>query len=250
LATSEGFLCRFMIIVNADDWGRSRDETDAALSCYLKGRVSSVSAMVFMEDSHRAARLAKEVGLDVGLHLNFSVPFSGEGASSHLAKFHERIVSFLRLNKYAVLIYNPFLRKLFQSVFQAQVDEFCRLYEKSPSHFDGHQHMHLCANLLFANLIPEGAKVRRSFSFFKGEKSLINRKYREVVDRRLASKYRLTDYFFALSQQLQEDRLSRVAHLARTATVELMTHPVRPEEYHFLVSDRFLALLFSIQLSR
>ena len=48
-----------MITINADDWGRSEAETDAALFCYVNGRISSVSAMVFMEDSERAAELAK-----------------------------------------------------------------------------------------------------------------------------------------------------------------------------------------------
>jgi len=62
-----------MLIINADDWGRSRTETDAALQCYEKGRITSASAMVFMEDSERAADIAKENQVDVGLHLNFSV---------------------------------------------------------------------------------------------------------------------------------------------------------------------------------
>ena len=56
-----------MLIINADDWGRSVAETDAAFQCYTKGRVTSVSAMVFMADSERAAELAKENELDGGL---------------------------------------------------------------------------------------------------------------------------------------------------------------------------------------
>jgi len=47
-----------MLIVNADDWGRSLAETDAALRCLKRGRITSVSAMVFMQDFKRAARLA------------------------------------------------------------------------------------------------------------------------------------------------------------------------------------------------
>ena len=61
-----------MLIINADDWGRSRAETDAALRCYQGGRITSVSAMVFMADSERASELAKENELDMGLHLSFS----------------------------------------------------------------------------------------------------------------------------------------------------------------------------------
>ena len=66
-----------MLIINADDFGRSVAETDAALRCYIAGRITSVSAMVFMADSERAAELAKENELDVGLHLNFTERFTG-----------------------------------------------------------------------------------------------------------------------------------------------------------------------------
>ncbi len=43
-----------VLIVNADDWGRDRETTDHTLECVVGGAVSSVSAMVFMEDSTRA----------------------------------------------------------------------------------------------------------------------------------------------------------------------------------------------------
>ena len=59
-----------MLIINADDWGRSVGETDAAFRCYTKSRVTSVSAMVFMADSQRAAELAKENELEVGLWIS------------------------------------------------------------------------------------------------------------------------------------------------------------------------------------
>ncbi len=43
-----------MIVINADDLGRTEAETEAALSCFNQGRITSTSAMVFMEDSERA----------------------------------------------------------------------------------------------------------------------------------------------------------------------------------------------------
>ncbi|HET6489004.1 MAG TPA: ChbG/HpnK family deacetylase, partial [Syntrophales bacterium] len=66
-----------MLIVNADDWGRNRVATDRSLELHRNGRITAVSAMVFMEDSERAAELARMNGLDVGLHLNFTTPFNG-----------------------------------------------------------------------------------------------------------------------------------------------------------------------------
>jgi hypothetical protein len=92
--------------------------------------------------------------------------------------------------------------------------------------------------MLMAAPIPRGLKVRRGFSFGAGEKSLMNRGYRAIVDRWLCSRYSATDYFFALSQQLTEDRFARVKSLASNQTVELMTHPVIPREQAFLSSER------------
>jgi len=242
------FHCRQpMLIVNADDWGRSVEETDRALCCAQNGCVTSVTAMVFMQDSHRAATIAKDKSLDAGLHLNLSQPFTGDVSDGRLIEGHRRIVRFLRRSKYALLIYNPFLRESFRRVYEAQASEFERLYGRPPSHIDGHQHMHLCSNMLMDEIIPAGTKVRRSFTFFPGEKDLINRFYRRWVDGKLARRHRLTDYFFDLSQNLAPQKLARVAHFACDASVELMTHPVRQAEYELLLSGVFRNLTENIQ---
>jgi predicted glycoside hydrolase/deacetylase ChbG (UPF0249 family) len=233
-----------MLIINADDWGRSVVETDAALKCYRQRRITSVSAMVLMQDSKRAARLAKDYELDdVGLHLNFSEEFTDKNCSERLKEHHGRIIRFLKRGKYAQLLYNPFLRKAFAYCYYAQVEEFMRLFEKSPSHIDGHHHMHLCANVLFSSMIPGGTKLRRNFSFWPGEKTMLNRTYRWLVDRWLACRYRLTDYFFDLTECIQGEKLDRVATLAKSSNVELMTHPIVNAEQEYLMGDEFGIML-------
>jgi predicted glycoside hydrolase/deacetylase ChbG (UPF0249 family) len=238
-----------VLIINADDWGRSVAETDAALKCYTEGRITSVSAMVFMQDSERAAKLAKNYELDdVGLHLNFSEEFTDKSCSETLKETQERIIRFLKRGKYAQLLYHPFLRKTFACCYQAQVEEFVRLFEKLPSHIDGHHHMHICANLLLSNMIPAGTKLRRNFSFWPGEKNMLNRTYRCLVDRWLACRYRLTDYFFDLTQCIQEKKMDRVAALAKSSNVELMTHPIVNEEEEYLMSDEFQVILQHLEI--
>jgi predicted glycoside hydrolase/deacetylase ChbG (UPF0249 family) len=232
-----------MLIINADDWGRSEAETDSALKCYKAERITSVSAMLFMADSERAADLAKEGRLTVGLHLNFSEPFTGTTNSPRLNDCHRRTVNYLKTNKYAQLIYNPLLRKAFSYSCLAQLDEFRRLYQTEPSHIDGHHHMHLCANMLFSGAIPAGMRMRRNFSFWPGEKSLLNRVYRALVDRWIAHKYWIADYFFDLTQCLRENKLHRVAALAKSNRVELMTHPVDRTEADYLASTEFYEFL-------
>jgi chitin disaccharide deacetylase len=237
-----------MLIINADDWGRSAVETDAAFRCYKANRITSVSAMVFMEDSERAAEFAKGDGLDVGLHLNFTERFVTNECCAALDEHQNELVRFLRRNKYSQLLYNPFLRNAFSYSYEAQTEEFVRLFGKQPSHIDGHHHMHLCANLFFTDMIPVGTKVRRNFSFWQGEKSLLNRTYRALVDRWLAGRYCLTDYFFDLTQCIEANKLDRVAALAMSSNVELMTHPIVRAEEKYLMSAEFHALLQALEI--
>lgn len=237
-----------MLIINADDWGRSLAETDAALACAQVGRVTSVSAMVFMADSERAAKLAHEHHVDVGLHLNLTEKFTGDSVPRAVTEDHTRVIRYLKGSKRAQLIYHPLLRKQFTAAFTAQLIEFQRLYGQPPSHVDGHHHMHLCSNLLLSGVVPAGMRMRRNFSFWPGEKSFLNRSYRALVDRWLARKFRLPDYFFCVLQSSRAGRMDRIKTLARSANVELMTHPAVAEESRYLMSHEFASLLQGLQL--
>jgi hypothetical protein len=235
-----------MLIINADDWGRNRTATDRSLQCHGEGRVTAASAMVFMEDSQRAAELARARGLDMGLHLNFTLPFTDDGRRERLKERQRRIAAYLLKHKYRLLFYNPALRNDFEYVYGMQVEEYARLYGRPPSRIDGHHHMHLCANMLYGRIIPAGTRVRRNFSFSPGEKSPLNRLYRAAVDARLRRRYHCTDYFFRLLPLSPGDRIGRIASLARRSTVELAVHPEAPVEFDFLMSQAFASLLAGV----
>src|ERR1700742_3119003 len=66
-----------LLIVNADDLGWNRGATDLTIASFGAGQVTSATALVHMEDSERAATLAREHDLPTGLHLNLSDPFTG-----------------------------------------------------------------------------------------------------------------------------------------------------------------------------
>jgi predicted glycoside hydrolase/deacetylase ChbG (UPF0249 family) len=237
-----------MLIINADDVGRSRAETDIAVALFRERRLTSGTFMMFMEDTERAVELARERGMNTGLHLNLSQRYNGRLPSPAAQSAHERVVRFMKSSKFAVLLYHPGLRGAFRDVFRSQADEYERLFGRPPRHVDGHQHRHLCANLICEEIIPRGCSVRRNFSFFPGDKSWINRAYRRWVDARLARRYRLTDYFFSLAQCLRGGRTRVPAELAGEHRVELMTHPVQPDEAAFLRSAEFDRVFDKIQL--
>jgi predicted glycoside hydrolase/deacetylase ChbG (UPF0249 family) len=233
---------RGALIVNADDWGRDRENTDRTLDCVSRGTVSSVSAMVFMEDSERAASIARAEGVDAGLHLNFTTPFSTKDCPSKLITCQGEIARCLLANRIAQVLFHPALMNSFEYVVSAQLDEFYRIYGEAPKRLDGHHHMHLCSNVLFARLLPAGTVVRRNFTFQPGEKVWFNRLYRQLVDRQLARRHHTTDLFFSLIPFDPPERLLRIFKLTEAFTVEVETHPVRLEEYEFLMGDEILHL--------
>jgi predicted glycoside hydrolase/deacetylase ChbG (UPF0249 family) len=238
------------LIVNADDWGLDRNTTDRILECALRGAISSASAMVFMSDSERAAALARERNVDVGLHLNFTEAFSAPIGHARLAEHHARVANFLLRNRFSQVVYHPRLTNSFEYLVSAQLEEFRRIYGFAPERIDGHHHMHLCANVLFGEFVPEGTLVRRNFSFARGEKSWTNRLYRKFVDGRLKRRHRLADFLFSLAPVQTSERLQRIVSLARQAFVELETHPANPEEFRFLGSGEMQELLGDLPIAR
>lgn len=238
------------LIVNADDWGRDVETTDRILECVTVGTVSSASAMVFMKDSERAAELARERAVDCGLHLNFTMPFSASDCVPRLKEHQEAIMRYLRRHRLAQAVYHPGLTSSFRYVVEAQIEEFTRIFGNAPRRLDGHHHMHLCANVLLGRLLPDGTIVRRNFSFSPREKRRINRLYRSAIDRILAKRHLLTDYFFSLPPLEPLSRIDAIFSTARQFVVEVETHPVNPEEYRFLRSGEIQRRAGDLQIAQ
>lgn len=234
-----------MLIINADDWGAADFVTNRILECIKHGIVNSTSAMVFMKDSVNAAELARVNNVDTGLHLNLTTQFTESGLSSSLLKHQDKLISYLRNYKISQLIYNPFLHNQFEYVFKAQYEEYERLYSRAPLRIDGHHHMHLCANMLIGDFIPHGKRVRRNFTFINGEKNLMNRTYRAVVDLLINRRYISTRYFISIRQISNNEEKKRIAALnsflglARTANLEIMIHPHQEQDFEYVLCDQF-----------
>ncbi len=241
---------RATVIINADDWGLDADTTGRTLDCVLRGSISSVSAMVFMEDSERAAVLARQHSIDVGLHLNLTAPFSASECSTRLKESQQKIAGFLRCHRFAPVVYHPGLASSFRSVVEAQLKEFERLYGHLPARVDGHHHMHLCANVVLGRLLPAGIMMRRNFSFTSGEKGYFNRCYRRWQDRVLTRRYRLTDHFFCLTPLAPLDRLQSIFELAVRCKVEVEAHLQNEDEYRFLMDGELTRCIGEVTVAR
>src|SRR5258708_450917 len=205
--------------------------------------------MLFMADSQRAAELARDYSVDVGLHLNFTTSFTSPQTPAGLMHHQQLLMRFLRGNRFAKTVFHPALHGSFKYVVAAQLEEFRRLLGVEPKHIDGHHHMHLCANVLLGDLLPAGTAARRTFSFQAGEKSMTNRFFRKLSDNKLARKHRVADYFFSLPPLEPTERLERIVELAKQFVVEVETHPANPEEYRFLTDGRIFDLIGDVPLA-
>ena len=249
LSAGEGKTRHAVLIINADDWGRDTEVTDHTLRCVTRGVVSSVSAMVFMEDSERAAAIARDQNIDAGLHVNLTSTLNARNCSSGLQQDQQKLARFLRASPLCPAIYHPGLARVFASVVEAQLHEYERLYRMPPRRLDGHHHMHLCANVQRQKLLPEGVIARRNFSFAAGEKSALNRLYRRWQDRRLAQRHQMTDFFFSLPPIDPPGRLEKIFALATQFSVELETHPVNAAEYEFLTGGSLIRRLGTTKIA-
>lgn len=235
-----------MLIVNADDLGWNTTATARILRTHAKGRITSASAMVFMESCEQSADAILASGIDLGLHLNFTSPFGSGRASDRLRDHQARTARFLR-SRVGALVFNPMLRRSFEYVTRVQIDEFERLFGRVPTHIDGHHHAHLCMNMLVGAYLPPASVVRRTFTFFAGERSGLNRLYRSMIDWRVCRMHRCVDMFFSLTHYNDAARLRKLAALTAQHDVELMVHPERPDDFRLLMGDVFGSFIAGVE---
>ena len=90
----DSLLVTGLLIVNADDFGGNPLATDRIVECFAARRITSTSAMVHMKDSARAARLAQNGELAVGLHLNLTQAFDDPETPAGVRERQARAVAY------------------------------------------------------------------------------------------------------------------------------------------------------------
>ena len=227
-----------MLIVNADDLGASRSTTDPVIEGFAIGAITSTSAMVWMPDTIRAAQLAVDRGLPVGLHLNLTLPF---GADEVPAAARERQLALTAAfgseswrGEDQPAVDGPAIA----AAITEQLDEF-RARFGEPTHVDGHHHVHVHP-LVLAQL-PRTYPIRPPLSFFPG---------RGLHQRRLLRRFRTPETCLAfehLHPDLGGEGLERLAPAGRRC-LEVMTHPAQAAQMAALRGDRWRQALATLPL--
>jgi chitin disaccharide deacetylase len=235
-----------LLIINADDWGYDTSTTEAIDECFRAGSVTSVSAMVYMSDSARAAKLAASGREPVGLHLNLTEAFSDPACPEGVRVRQQRLVRHFAGPHWRMWGFSPTLFTQVEDCIADQLAAFRDLYGREPTHIDGHEHVHQSLGVMFARSIPSSGNMRPSFTFMPGEKSIVNRLARSFVNRLMRVRFRSPRYLFDLREihpELGGAGLERKLDLSHRHTVEVMTHPAHPDEHAILLDDSWALLL-------
>lgn len=242
-----------MLIVNADDLGLRASMTDATLAAWRAGAVTSASAMVHMPDSVRAAALAREAGLPVGLHLNLTESFSGPGVPSAVRERQRRAVAVFRPLRLMRWAYLPGVAGLIAAAIDDQLEAFAVLYGGPPDHYDGHQHVHVCPNVARSRALPAGLPTRGAADVPLGERNGVRataRRARGALT--IPARPRPARFFYLVDvhPSLGGRGLDQALALARGpgSSVEVMVHADWAADRSVLTSEEWARQLAGVPL--
>jgi chitin disaccharide deacetylase len=231
-----------MLIVNADDFGGSSTATNAICEAFDAAAITSASGMVWMRDSERAAGIAAERGLPLGLHLNLTLPFSGRDVPQGVQERQQQLTEIFTRDGWWKEAARRFDRELLRAAIEDQVERFREQFGE-PTHIDGHHHVHLYEAVL--DLLPRTWPLRPPLR--APAQAGARRNLRE---RRLHRRFRAPDLSFAFERVhpavggIGLEVLDR----ARDVCVEVMTHPRKPSEGEVLLAPEWRATLDSLPL--
>jgi predicted glycoside hydrolase/deacetylase ChbG (UPF0249 family) len=121
------------ISICADDIGQDPAIAEGCLELFALGRLNQISVLSqspFIKDHLQQISLARQQGLQVGLHFNLTLPFNDTTFCMPLGR--------LVLQSHLGLL----SKRSIQQALDAQVKQFEDLFQFSPDFIDGHQHVH------------------------------------------------------------------------------------------------------------
>ncbi len=135
------------LVITADDLGIHAKRDEGILAAFRAGAITQASLMVEGVSAREAARLAKEAGLPLGLHLDLTETPPAAPPSEVRTLLD---AGGAKLGKHGLR--DAVARGAVDPAHvaretQAQIDRFAELTGARPTHVDGHQHAHIVAEL-------------------------------------------------------------------------------------------------------
>jgi chitin disaccharide deacetylase len=232
-----------VLIIGADDLGASAATTQAIFDAFAAGSVTSTSAMVWMRDSAGAAAAAAERDVPTGLHLNLTRPYDGPGVPAGVRERHAALAGRIEPDGWRDgQLSTEVDLALLRDVVSDQLGEFRRQFG-DPTHVDGHHHVHVYPAV--SACLPPELPIRS-----------LPRAARDVTAPASARELRLRGRFMVPELTLDLAQVHpelggaglQLLRLARSATVEVVTHPVFPEQRRLLAGADWRAALASLEV--
>jgi chitin disaccharide deacetylase len=241
-----------MLIVNADDWGLREEVTDAILTCWRAGAISAASGMTLMADSRRAAALAAESRLPLGLHLNLTTPFTGKDVASDRRLRQGRACEYFAGPRRRRFVFDPRARPLLERCVSDQIEGFTEEYGAAPAHADGHEHIHVCPTVFSTRTLGSLRSLRAAHSFPRGRSSYPKRLHRAALNWCVRRRFDAVRFLSLrdLHPDLGGSGLDRELKAAGEGgrDVELMVHPAWDDERRVLLSTGWRETLSRLEL--
>jgi chitin disaccharide deacetylase len=226
-----------VLIVNADDVGASPNATDAAIEAFGRGAICSCSAMVWMRDSARAAQLARDRDMPVGLHLNLTLPFDATEVPRVARERQLRLTETLHAGSWREDIADRPPRQLLLDAVSDQLEQFRELFGE-PTHLDGHHHVHVLDAVL--DVLPTDLVIRPILREGAQADARASRRERRLHRRFQAPSVTLA--FEHIHPALGGAGFAALER-ARSDLVEVMCHPQQAGQLEALMSVEWRAAL-------
>jgi len=205
------------LVVNADDFGFTRDVNQGILEAHQNGILRAATLMAngaAFEDAVRAAH--ENPGLDIGCHLVLVRGYSLAEPNRRLPQSVSELIRAMALGR--IRVYDELAAQV-RKILAAGI---------RPTHLDTHKHTHL-----FPPVLEAVARISREFGirwvrcpFEPPWRGLLRKRFHSVLERYGC---RTTDHFigFQLTGRLRTQELVRLIHHLPAGTTELMCHPGR-----------------------
>jgi predicted glycoside hydrolase/deacetylase ChbG (UPF0249 family) len=141
------------LIVNADDFGFSPQVNAGILEAFTHGVVTDTSVLIFSPHAANGLKMAKEVGLPVGVHVDFVTPFIENRHPSQKSFFGPNglLARELYEREFQKRVTHPFSCEeliAFRDALRYQVETFVKLAGNLPTHLDYHFGLHHLSEIM------------------------------------------------------------------------------------------------------
>jgi predicted glycoside hydrolase/deacetylase ChbG (UPF0249 family) len=217
-----------MIIINADDFGLSKDINSAIYEAFQKNLISSTSLIVNINESFNDALnyiISNKISNNnVGLHLNFE---EGPPLTNNIRNIHficnsdgNFYFNFRVINRF---FYDNYIISCIKEEIEAQINKYIQYVGNYPSHIDSHNHTHTEFAMINC-LLP----ILKDYKIYKirltrnigDDINLLKFIYKKIFNNKLkANNFITTDFFGDLTDY-------KNFNFKKKSNVEIMVHPL------------------------